>query len=130
MTTATKNHLWQPGQSGNPSGLPGRPLGSRQAFSAGFIHDLAQVWQSHGKETMIKTATEQPSVFFATCARLIPADVRVTVQAALPGNLNHEDWSMLMDILAAVKAAMPDARDREPGQVLEHVRAALEAYGK
>jgi hypothetical protein len=110
--------------------LPGRPLGSRRAFSAGFIHDLAQVWQSHGKETMIKTATEQPSVFFATCARLIPADVRVTVQAALPGNLNHEDWSMLMDILAAVKAAMPDARDREPGQVLEHVRAALEAYGK
>jgi hypothetical protein len=41
---------WKPGESGNPSGLPGRPVGSRQAFSAGFLRDLGQVWQEHGKQ--------------------------------------------------------------------------------
>ena len=31
----TGDGRWKPGQSGNPSELPGRPLGSRQAFSQG-----------------------------------------------------------------------------------------------
>ena len=41
---------------------------------------------------MVKTAKTNP-VFFATCARLIPNDVRVTVQQQLPGNLSAEDWA-------------------------------------
>jgi Family of unknown function (DUF5681) len=44
---------FQPGQSGNPHG---RPVGTRQAFSAGFHRDLAEIWAKHGRETMIKTA--------------------------------------------------------------------------
>ena len=36
------------GVSGNPSGLPGRPMGSRTAFSQGFLKDLAEVWHAHG----------------------------------------------------------------------------------
>jgi hypothetical protein len=39
----------------------GRRAGSRQAFSAGFLKDLAEVWQEHGSETMIKAAKEAPS---------------------------------------------------------------------
>ena len=38
--------MWQPGQSGN---VNGRPVGSRQAFSAGFLKDLAEVWQAEGR---------------------------------------------------------------------------------
>ena len=74
------NGRWQSGQSGNPSGLPGRPLGSRAAFSQGFTRDLAEVWQARGKQAMNWTADNQPAVFFATCARLLPNDVRVTVE--------------------------------------------------
>ena len=59
---------WVAGQSGN---LNGRPVGSRTAYSRGFFSDLADVWAKHGKETMIKTAQDDPAVFFATCARLI-----------------------------------------------------------
>jgi hypothetical protein len=76
------------GVSGNPSGLPGRPVGSRTAFSQGFLKDLAQVWQEHGRETMTKTAKEQPSVFFATCARLIGPEVKLTIEQSLPGSLS------------------------------------------
>ena len=43
---------------------------------------------------MVKTARTSPAVFFVTCARLIPNDVRVTVQQQLPGNLSAEvAWS-------------------------------------
>jgi hypothetical protein len=48
---------WKPSQSGNPDG---RPVGSRTAFSNGFLSDLAEVWAEHGRETMVKTA-QQPA---------------------------------------------------------------------
>jgi hypothetical protein len=121
----TNGGRFAPGISGNPSGLPGRPIGSRTKFSQGFLDDLAQVWQEHGRETMLKTAKDQPSVFFATCARLIPNDVRVTVEQQLPGNLSPADWNLMLEIIDAVKQAIPDASNRSPGAVLEHVLDAL-----
>jgi len=115
---------WKPGQSGN---LNGRPVGSRSAFSAGFTRDLAEVWASHGKSSMLYTAEKQPAVFFATCARLLPNDVRVTVEQSLPGNLSMEDWQVMREIIAAVRQAIPDAASAPPGAVLEHVLGALRA---
>jgi hypothetical protein len=50
-----------PGVSGNPNG---RPVGSRTAFSHGFLKDLAEVWQEHGRDTMLHTAKTQPATFF------------------------------------------------------------------
>ena len=113
---------WKPGQSGNPNG---RPIGSRTVFSDNFVRDLASVWSEEGRETLVKTARTNPAVFFATCARLIPNDVRVTVQQQLPGNLSAEDWAMMREIVEAVKQAIPDAAHAKPGEVFEHVLSAL-----
>ena len=113
---------WQPGQSGN---LNGRPIGSRSAFSAGFTRDLAEVWAEKGKASMLYTAEKQPAVFFATCARLLPNDVRVTVEQQLPGNLSMEDWQAMKEVIAAVRQAIPDAASQPPGRVLEYVRSRL-----
>jgi hypothetical protein len=66
-------------------------------------------------------------VFFATCARLIPNDVRVTVEQQLPGNLSMEDWQVMKEIIAAVRQAIPDAAGAPHGAVLEHVLTALRA---
>ena len=112
ITEVSKPTQWKPGQSGN---LNGRPVGTRQAFSAGFVR---------GRETMVKTARTNPAVFLATCAR-IPNDVRVTVEQRLPGNLSMEDWQMMKEIIAAVRQAIPDASSKPPGAVLEHVLSAL-----
>ena len=114
--------MWPPGVSGNPNG---RPVGSRSAFSAGFTRDLAEVWADKGKAAMLYTAEKQPAVFFATCARLLPNDVRVTVEQQLPGNLSIEDWTIMREIVAAVRQAIPDASSKPPGAVLEHVLSAL-----
>src|ERR1700721_963767 len=119
------NGRWPSGQSGNPSGLPGRPLGSRAAFSQGFTRDLAEVWQAKGKQAMNWTADNQPAVFFATCARLLPNDVRVTVEQHLPGNLSIEDWTIMREIVAAVRQAIPYASSKPPGAVLDPVLSAL-----
>src|SRR5215813_8431481 len=113
---------WQPGQSGNPNG---RPVGSRTAFSAGFLKDLAEVWSEEGRETMVKTARTNPAVFFATCARLIGPEVKLTIEQQLPGNLSMEDWNLMVQILDAVKSAIPDAANRPAGEVLEFVLGAL-----
>jgi hypothetical protein len=113
---------WKPGQSGN---LNGRPVGSRSTFSAGFTRDLAEVWAEKGKASMLYTAEKQPAVFFATCARLLPNDVRVTVERSLPGNLSMEDWQMMKQVIAAVRQAIPDAGSKPPDAVLEHVLSAL-----
>ena len=82
---------WVAGQSGN---LNGRPVGSRTVFSQGFLKDLAEVWASHGKQTMISTAQTNPAVFFATCARLIGPEVKLTIEQTPPGNLSMEDWQV------------------------------------
>jgi hypothetical protein len=76
---------------------------------------------------MLYTAEKQPAVFFATCARLLPNNVRVTVEQSLPGNLSMEDWQVMREIIAAVRQAIPDASSRPPGAVLEHVLGALRA---
>ena len=113
---------WPPGVSGNPNG---RPLGSRSAFSAGFTRDLAEVWADKGKAAMLYTAEKQPAVFFATCARLIGPEVKLTIEQQLPGNLSMEDWTIMREIVEAVRLAVSDAASRAPGAVLEHVLSAL-----
>ena len=117
---------WPPGVSENPNG---RPVGSRSAFSAGFTRDLAEVWAEKGKASMLYTAEKQPATFFAVCARLLPNDVRVTVEQSLPGDLSMEDWQAMKEVIAAVRQAIPDASSKPPGVVFEHVLSALRASG-
>jgi hypothetical protein len=75
---------------------------------------------------MVKTARTNPAVLFATGARLIPNDVRVTVQQQLPGNLSAEDWAVMREIVEAVKRAIPDAASQPPGAVLQYVKDRLQ----
>ena len=74
---------------------------------------------------MLYTAEKQPAVFFATCARLIGPEVKLTIEQTLPGNLSMEDWQVMREIVAAVRQAIPDAAGAPPGAVLEHVLGAL-----
>jgi hypothetical protein len=119
--TKTDNGKWKPGQSGN---ISGRPVGARQNFSAGFLRDLAEVWAAHGKDTMLHTAKLNPEVFFATCARLIPKDVQLTVQQNYSFQLDPVD----LEILRAIKEAVVDAGQREPGAVLQFVLDAIRSH--
>jgi hypothetical protein len=113
---------WKPGESGNPNG---RPVGSRNAFSAAFLEDLRDVWIAHGKQAMTHTAKTSQEAFFATCARLIPRDIAVTLTSRLPANLDATDWQMLIETLDAIKQCLPDAGQRQPGEVMRYVLEAI-----
>ncbi len=102
-TKYVNGRMWQPGQSGNPNG---RPVGSRTVFSQAFCRDLAEVWSEEGREAMLKTARTNPTVFFATCARLIGPEVKLTIEQSLPAGLSADDWSVMREIVEAVKLAV------------------------
>jgi len=74
---------------------------------------------------MVKTAKTNPAVFFATCARLIGPEVKLTIEQSLPGNLSMEDWQTMKEIVEAVKQAIPDASSQPPGAVLQYVKDRL-----
>jgi hypothetical protein len=105
--------------------MGGRPVGSRQTFSAAFLRDLGAVWAEHGQQTMLHTAKNSPEVFFATCARLLPKDVELTIRQHYSNDLERAD----LEILRAIKQAIPDAGDRQPGEVLQFTLDAIRAYG-
>ena len=86
----------------------------RTVFSQSFLKDLASVWAERGRAAMEKTAIDQPGVFFATCARLIGPEVKLTIEQTLPGNLSMEDWQVMREIVAAVRQAIPDAAGAPP----------------
>ena len=44
-----------------------------------FTRDLAELGRK-GQASILYTAEKQPAVFFATSARILPSDVRVTVE--------------------------------------------------
>jgi hypothetical protein len=61
LTQVSKPTRWKAGVSGNTNG---RPVGTRQAFSAAFYRDLAEVWAALGKDAMPNTAKTQPAAPF------------------------------------------------------------------
>src|SRR3974390_1736436 len=121
---AVRGRPFPPGVSGNPNG---RPVGhrTRPQFSAAFLADLAQVWAEHGRDTMLRTAKSNPETFFATCARLLPKDVELTVRQHYSFELDPADLA----ILQAIKEAIPGANAQTPQAVLQFTLDAIRAHG-
>ena len=114
--------MWQPGESGNRHG---RPVGARGRFSERFVTDLTTAWEQHGETALAETAKLYPDRFVAIASHLIPKDVSVSLTARLPANLDATDWQMLIETLDAIKQCLPDAGQRQPGEVMRYVLEAI-----
>lgn len=115
---------FQPGVSGNPYG---RPLGSRNKLVEDFLRDATDAWRKHGADALDRMALTDPSGFVKAMASLVPKDVALTVSQRLPGGLEPDDWSVTLELLRAIKEALPGANDRQPGEVMQFVLQAIQA---
>jgi hypothetical protein len=120
---AVRGRPFLPGVSGN---VNGRPVGhrTRHQFSAAFAEDLAEVWAEHGKSSMLHTARSNPETFFAVCSKLVPKDVELTVRQHYSGALDATD----LQILRAIRDAIPNANELEPQAVLDYTLKAIQSY--
>jgi hypothetical protein len=109
------------GVSGNPLG---RPLGSRNHFSAIFVGDLTASWAQHGPSVLDRVAKQDPSRFLGVCASVLPKDVALSIEQRLPGGMSASD----LEVFQAIRQAIPNANDRQPGEVLNFVLEAIRAH--
>ena len=45
----------------------------------------------------------------AIAARICPNDVRLTLEQAIPGGMSLEDYSLMREVIAAIREGLPDA---------------------
>ena len=62
----------------------------------------------------------------AIAARIYPNDVRLTLEQAIPGGMSLEDYSLMREVIAAIREDLPEADQLQPGAVFQHVLGALQ----
>src|SRR5262249_55561742 len=68
-STHMPTNLWQPEQSGNPTG---RLRGSRNKLSEAVICALLRDFSKHGEKAIAKVRRDQPGIYLKVLALLIP----------------------------------------------------------
>ena len=51
----------------------------------------------------------------AIAARICPNDVRLTLEQTIPGGMSLEDYSLMREVIAAIREGLPDADQMQPG---------------
>ena len=63
-----KNGHFAPGNEGGP----GRPRGSRTKLSESYLKALADDFEEHGVETIVRLREEQPAIYVGAIGKLMP----------------------------------------------------------
>lgn len=65
-------HLWKPGQSGNPAG---RPKGARHKLGQAFLDAMLKDFSEHGEVVIENVRTEKPDQYLKVVASILPKEI-------------------------------------------------------
>ena len=67
-----------------------------------MIQDIAADWAVGGAETIARVRMTDPATYFRVVASILPKDVLVNVQQQTPGNLEPDEWRVLVDLVRLI----------------------------
>ena len=117
--------LWKKGQSGN---LAGRPTGSRNKFSEDVVTAFAVDWAAGGPEVIARVRQQDPSTYLRVVASILPKDVLVNVQQQVPGNLDPDEWRVLVDLVRLIKTSAPEGASALPSDIAPALEETVRAH--
>lgn len=119
---ANRNHLFKPGQSGNPLG---RPQGARSKFSEAACADALADWTSHGKGALERVRATDPSTYLRVLFSIIPKDIAVSIENRT-GPMDSAEMQMMRRLVGLIQATA-NAVDPEVvfGWIEEDLRARV-----
>jgi hypothetical protein len=83
----------------------------------------------NGVAALAELAKTDVAAYCKLAAGLIPKEFNLALASPMPGGLEPDDWALALEVFSAIKASLPDAADRRPGEVLEFVSGAIRAAG-
>jgi hypothetical protein len=113
------NPTWVKGQSANPAG---RPLGSRNKISENVLTAFSLTTGEDAEASLRELRANDPGRFWTIAASLLPREVAVSMQQALPGNLDPQSFVTLKRVIELIEALAPAA---DPQNVFTTLEAAL-----
>jgi hypothetical protein len=116
---------WKPGQSGNPAG---RPMGSRNKFTEDVIQAFAVDWAAGGPEVIARVRQQDPSTYLRVIASILPKDLLLTVQPSTPGNLDPDEWRVLVDLVKLIAASSPSGAKAMPSEIGPVIEEAVRCH--
>jgi hypothetical protein len=118
---------WKPGETGNVNGLGGHTKGivnAKTVLTGRILTDLQEMWSALTVKEKVDWARKNMGQFMAIAAKLIPQDVKHLVESVQPVGLDATD----IEILKAIREAIPNADRMSPEQVLQHVLDAVRSF--
>jgi hypothetical protein len=73
----------------------------------------------------LKLATADPGKLATIAYGLLPRDVFLTVEHKAPGNMDPDDWQIMLELVELIKGSMPEGATAMPAEIRDTIEHAL-----